>query len=204
MTSNSLSNYYFFVGSINPIKTSSVRRATVSHWPNAVVNGYEVESGVSAQPRTDAETKLGATQRAQAALHAGLKELQTQHSDQNQDDLTAIGIGLEGGVFEQDGEMWSTVWGVVVDQKDQVFASNGARFLIPQIVAEKIYQGEEMGVASAHISGIENVKHKNGLIGIVTKDFVDRTTEYASIAKLTIGLWYGRTWQADLSAKSTR
>ncbi len=191
MTNNSSSTISFFVGSTNPVKVNSVKRATVTHWPHGMVQGFEVASGVSSQPQGDAETKLGATNRAKAALAAGIKQGKSEIN---------IGIGLEGGVTEMDGEMWSTVWGVVVDESGNTFASNGARFKVPEIVAARIRQGEEMGVASSHISGIENVKHKSGLIGIITDNFVDRTTEYAAIAKLAIGIWFGRDWQKSLES----
>ncbi len=200
MTLEASPSIYFFVGSINPVKLNSVKRATVTHWPNGQVAGFEVASDVSAQPRTDAETKQGATNRAKAALQAGLVELNTKNSHFQVQPI-ALGVGLEGGVFEQDGEMWSTVWCVVVDQEGKTFASNGARFLVPKIVADRIRAGEEMGVAASHISGIENVKHKSGLIGIITNDFIDRTAEYSAIARLAIGIWFGRDWEEQLSTK---
>ncbi len=198
---------YFFVGSTNPVKVASVKQALLGTYPMAEVKGIEVKSGVSAQPMSDAETKLGATNRAQAALQAGVAELMARDpaTDSFGGRFVAIGVGLEGGVFESQptsksstserSEMWSTVWVVVADQENRIFATNGARFLVPEVVAARIRQGEEMGVAAAQLSGIDNVKQKGGLIGILTHDFTDRTTEYTAIAKLSLGMWYGRPWQ---------
>ncbi len=193
---------YFFVGSANPVKVNSVKTAIISHWPKADVRGFEVASGVSAQPFTDFETKKGATNRARLALQAGLKELYEKNI-KGSDQEIALGIGLEGGVYEvpeketESGqpEMWTTVWVVIADRDGKTYASNGSRFLVPQIVAERIRLGEEMGIASQAISGIKNVKHKGGLIGIITEDFTNRTEEYSAIAKMSLGLWYGRNWQ---------
>lgn len=198
---------YFFVGSTNPVKINSVKSSVITHWPKAVVKGFEVPSGVSAQPMSDAETKLGARNRAKAALEAGLAELHLQGSPVLPE-TPVLGVGLEGGVFEagpdplqplsKTSEMWSTVWCIVIDQTGHTCGSNGARFLVPEIVANEIRKGDEMGIASQKLSGIENVKHKGGLIGILTNNFTNRTEEYSAIAKMAIGMWFGRHWQDDL------
>ncbi len=93
------------------------------------------------------------------------------------------------------GELWSTVWVAVVDEKNQVFESNGARFKVPQVIAGRINNGEEMGPIMADIVQKENVRQKQGMIGIITTGFVDRTEEYTGIVKMALGLWYGRNWE---------
>nr|MBP7768851.1 DUF84 family protein [Candidatus Woesebacteria bacterium] len=97
-----------------------------------------------------------------------------------------------------DGELWSTVWVVVVDQTGQCYESNGARFKIPSIIAQKIQAGGEMGPVVSDLVGGADVKRGSGAIGVITRGFVDRTEEYTGIAKLALGLWYGREWQRDL------
>ncbi|CAN5268210.1 DUF84 family protein [soil metagenome] len=188
---------YVFVGSANPVKVNSVKAAVISHWPKAEVIGFEVASGVSSQPMSDQETKRGATHRAQRALQAGLADL-AKKKISLKPETVVLGVGLEGGVTDTDGEMWSTVWVVVADNQGETYASNGARFLVPEIVARKIRAGDEMGVATATITGIENIKHKGGLIGIITDDFTNRTEEYGAIVKMALGIWYGRNWQKKL------
>ncbi len=183
---------FLAVGSTNPVKIQAVVRAAAQTWPDAQVTGYEVESGVAVQPWGDEETRAGARTRAhnalQAALHAQ-KLTSVSMSD------TVLGIGLEGGVFLQQEELWSTVWVVVTDTTGAVYESNGARFLIPQVIADKIKAGGEMGPVVSELVGKEDVKQTSGMIGIITNNFVDRTGEYAGIAKLSLGLWYGRSWQ---------
>jgi non-canonical (house-cleaning) NTP pyrophosphatase len=136
-------------------------------------------------------------------LKAGLAEIKVDPDD------VVLGLGLEGGIIDNfwgasadlknsPPEMWSTVWVVVIDQEGREFASNGARFHVPEKVAERIRRGEEMGTAAAILSGIENVKHKGGLIGVLTDNFTDRTEEYTAIVKMTVGLWYGRHWQKNV------
>ena len=45
------------VGSTNPVKIKAVTMVAESIWSDVVVAGVETESGVSAQPRTDEETR---------------------------------------------------------------------------------------------------------------------------------------------------
>ena len=180
---------YFFVGSNNPVKLNAAKQAGVAVWPDLVVCGVEVASGVAAQPKTDLETKRGAANRAVAALLQGRKSANIMENEE------AIGIGLEGGVFEQDHELWSTVWVAVTAGDGEFYYANGARFKIPAAIAEPIKAGEEMGVVVGKLLQNPLVKQQQGMIGVVTNNFVDRTEEYSALAKLAIGLWYGRDWQ---------
>jgi inosine/xanthosine triphosphatase len=178
---------YIFVGSTNPVKVNAVTQAASETWPDVKVMGYGVASGIDAQPRSDEETRQGARNRAAAALKAGQNE---QMSAQ------ALGVGLEGGVFELGEELWSTVWVVVTDGTGRFFEANGARFKIDDVLADIIKAGEEMGPVVARVTGVNDVRSKQGMIGVVTGGFVDRTEEYSSIAKLALGLWYGREWNS--------
>ncbi|MBW7955286.1 DUF84 family protein [Patescibacteria group bacterium] len=177
---------HFFVGSTNPVKLEAVRTAVSEHWPEAKVFGYEVESQVSAQPLTDEETERGALNRAKAALQAG----QVEHPEV----VEALGVGLEGGVTPRNNELWSTVWAAVIDPSGSTFTANGARMKVPEIIARPILNGGEMGPVVSQLTGVADVRKKQGMIGIVTKEFVNRTTEYGAIAKLAIGLWFGKDW----------
>lgn len=186
-----------FVGSTNPVKINAVTMASQSTWPNVQVMGIEVASGVSNQPRTDEETRLGAQNRAQAVLRAGLKSLDKKTKQQHRNQI--IGIGLEGGVFaHQPQELWSTVWACVTDQSQQFFESNGARFKLPKIISDQLLAGAEMGPVVGELFADPKIKQKQGAIGVVTKGFVDRTEEYSIIVKLAIGLWFGQDWEKQI------
>ena len=174
-----------FVGSANPVKVNAALAAAIETWPDVEALGFNVESNVSAQPFSDEETKEGAINRAKAALAEGLKDY----------DDECLGVGMEGGIVDLGEEMWSTVWAAVIDQDGNQALSAGARFKVPDSVAEKIRSGIEMGHAVAEIIGEENknkIKQEQGLIGILTDKFVDRTEEYQGIIKLALGIWYGR------------
>lgn len=184
---------HIFVGSHNPVKINSVINASIEKWPEVKVEGFDVPSGIPEQPRGDSVTKKGAINRAKAVLSEGLKKYEVDGFQFAKDEV--LGVGLEGGVIEdEDGQMWSTVWAVVTDRTGFMEFANGARFKISEIVATKIRNGEEMGPIISQIVGEADVRKKQGMIGVATKGFIDRTEEYQSIIKLALGLWYGRDW----------
>lgn len=189
---------HLFVGSTNPVKINAVINAASETWPDVIVEGHDVPSGIKEQPMGDEETRLGATNRAQAALTAGL----IIHNSALLDSTSCLGIGLEGGVVKLEGELWSTVWVAVVDKEGNIFESNGARFKIPDQIAQPILAGGEMGPVVSQMFGRSDIKQKQGAIGVLTQGFVDRTEEYTGITKLALGLWYGRHWHEQLMRKS--
>lgn len=180
----------FIVASTNPVKINAIISAVKEKFPDALIKGLEVESGVSAQPMSDEETKLGALNRAKnARAQAITDKIITPDED-------ALCIGLEGGVFHPDftqkaNELWSTVWVTVLDQTGRQYSSNGARFPIPEFMSELLRSGEEMGPALGRHLQDPDVRKKQGMIGFITGGFTNRTDEYASITKVAIGLWYG-------------
>lgn len=179
-----------FVGSTNPVKVNAVRQAIGDQWSDVPVQGFSVASDVSEQPYGDEETEQGAVNRAYAALERGREELS--------EDEEALGIGLEGGVIERGEQLWSTVWVAVTDGSDEVFLANGARFPLHPLIGEPIKQGREMGPLMEELVQEDDIRKKQGMIGIITKNFVTRTEEYVGITKMAIGQWYGRDWPTDL------
>lgn len=182
-----------FVGSYNRVKINAVAQAVQAHWPTAEVTGYAVNSGVSSQPLTDEETQQGAVTRAKNALAAGIKHFPELNVEE------VIGVGLEGGVTPWQNELWSTVWGAVVDRHGRVFTANGVRIQLPKVIAQPILEGAEMGPLMEKLVGISDVRSHQGMIGVVTQNFVNRTEEYRGVAKLAIGLWFGQDWDVKLS-----
>lgn len=190
----------FCVGSTNKVKVHAVRLATQSRWPDAEVQGFKVASDVSEQPFSDDETRTGAENRARAALAAGIKAQAPAGSE-----LTdMLGIGLEGGVFEHaNGELWSTVWVVVVDSQGRVYEANGGRIKVHPLITARLRQGQELGPLMEQLTGTSDVRSNQGMFGVVTNNFVDRTQEYSSIARMAIGIWYGRHWADTLQSQVT-
>ncbi len=183
------------VGSTNVVKINAVKQAVTHMWPEAVVEGFETDSGVSPQPRSDHETFVGSRNRAQWALDEMQKKLQVNLFDEKPD---MLGVGLEGGVDETEDGLMNVVWCSVIDCEGNCFSSSGARFILDDEVSSRILSGEEMGPIMDSIVRDKDTKRKGGMIGIVTRNFFNRTEEYASIARLTIGLWFGRSWRDSL------
>lgn len=196
------------VGSTNPIKIAAVRAAVEEillfhadsarggstfrreslkvEPPDLSVTGFEVDSGVAAQPMTDDETRRGAINRARAVL------------DQNPD--LDLAFGLEGGVMVDpfDGQMYTTVWIAVVGREEtgevRESIAGGGRILVPSKLAERIQAGCEMGPTMDEMLNTVNSKHKGGLFGVVTSGVVPRQREYQEIAVMAVSLWWtGKT-----------
>ncbi len=184
-----------FVGSTNPVKLNATKQAAINTWPEVVIKGFEVESGISQQPFTDEETRLGSDNRARKALEIGLKELDSHFRGNDE----VLGVGLEGGVFEhQSGKLWNTVWVSIADNSGKIVSANGERFELPDSLTAFIRKGKEMGPAMDELIGSTNIKQKEGMIGVITQKFIDRTEMYAGLTKLALGLWYGRNWEKEL------
>jgi inosine/xanthosine triphosphatase len=184
-----------FVASENPVKINAITIAASDRYPDVEVRGLAVASGVSEQPMTDRETLNGSINRAKA-----LRKLVLAKSYCSAKDEEVLFVGAEGGVYcpnfsKNKKELWSTVWISVLDQKGEVYSASGARFRLPQILADGILAGQELGHVIGKLFDDLDLKRKSGAIGILTEGFIDRTEEYVAIAKLAIGLWYGRHWQ---------
>ena len=179
----------FIVASKNPVKINAVATAIQDFFPNSVVEGLEVESGVSAQPMSDEETKQGASNRARAVRVLALQQKIVRADEE------ALCIGLEGGVFhptfaKDKQELWSTVWAVAIDKNNQSYFSNGARFPLPKFLSTLLLNGEEMGPVLGESLNDPDLRKKGGMISFLTNNFTNRTNEYENIAKIAIGLWY--------------
>jgi len=184
-----------FVGSQNPVKINAVVNAASETWPNVQVQGLNIPSGISEQPYTDEETKLGAENRALKALEDGLLSLK----DSKTPNPEVLSIGMEGGVFTaDDGTLWNTVWAAVADANGFLTAVGGNRFELKDPLASAIKAGQEMGPVLSSLTGFSEINKRQGMIGVVTNGFSDRTEAYAGIAKLALGLWYGRNWPSSV------
>jgi inosine/xanthosine triphosphatase len=148
------------IGSINPTKVEAARRAVSQVWPEAEVIPVAVASGVSEQPMSDEETIQGAINRARAARAAVDAE---------------IGMGVEGGVEETAFGMFVGGWAAVVHRDGRTGIGAGGRLQLPDQVARQIRNGGELGPAMDRLSGLQNVKHHQGAIGIFTGGLVTRT-----------------------------
>ncbi|MCP4416116.1 MAG: inosine/xanthosine triphosphatase [Chloroflexi bacterium] len=152
------------VGSTNPVKVTAVRKVISRIWSEAKIIPISVPSGVSDMPMTDAETRLGAQNRAVAA----------------REKLDAdFGIGLEGGVHPEPFGLTLHGWVVVVDENGRVGIGGGGRLPLPENIAQKVLAGTELGHVMDEVLGDLNVKQKGGAVGALTNGLILREEAFA-------------------------
>lgn len=146
------------VGSTNPVKRAATERAFADL--HATVETEDVDSGVPDQPSTDEETLEGAKNRARRAYDAG---------------DYALGVGLEGGVapLPAGDALALTMWAAVTDGS-ATGVGGGPRLVLPEGIAERVRDGEELGPVMDDVVGTEDVAESNGAAGVLTGDTIDR------------------------------
>ncbi|MFB6270262.1 MAG: DUF84 family protein [Halobacterium sp.] len=142
------------VGSGNPVKRDAVAAAL----PDATVQPISVESGVSEQPWGDDETVEGAQNRAERALADGDYDL---------------GVGLEGGVAERDGDLYLIMWAAATDG-DRTEIGGGPRIRLPDDIADRLNDGEELGPVMDDVLDTSGVAENLGAAGVLTGGITDR------------------------------
>lgn len=155
------------VGSNNPTKIQAVKNV----FPAAEIGNLDALSKVSAQPFSDEETMEGAINRARECAAAE----------------ACIGIGLEGGVMEINGEMYLCNWGALVDENERVYLASGARIPLPQEVTEQLKNGIELGEVMDEYASKKDVRSNEGAIGIFTKEEINREEMFTHVIKLLKG-----------------
>lgn len=152
------------VGSKNPVKIRAVENIVKKIWPEAEIISVDTESGVSVQPRSDEECILGATNRAKAAL---------------KQEAADFGVGIEGGTSSTKYGMFLTGWTVVISKDGRIGLGSGSRLMLPKAIEDRINQGGELGPEMDKLAGTNNIKHKEGAVGLLTKGLVDREMGHA-------------------------
>jgi len=164
------------VGSLNPAKVTPVRDVFAAYWPQAVVEGVAVPSGVPDQPLGEAQTRQGAVNRARGALaHAGA--------------ANAWGVGLEGGVIldGQDGRLFGVV--AVAHARAgrvEVEVSRTADLRLPPRVAARVRAGEELGPVMDDLLGLRDIKRGVGSVGVLTAGLLTRADVWRQAVVLAL------------------
>lgn len=161
-----------WVGTKNKAKVASVQ----SVFTEARLLELEVSSGVSNQPFSDEETRLGAIHRA------------TQSLPRNTDEY-CISIGLEGGVMEIDNALYICNWGALATSTNELYVASGARIPLPKEIADELYAGNELGPVMEAFSKKADVRQQEGAIGIFTNGLLDRSDMFSHIVRILKGQW---------------
>lgn len=160
------------IGTKNRAKVGAVQKMAAAQLEDVTFEAVDVPSGVSEQPFTNEETRLGAINRAKATLQASKAQ---------------IGFGLEGGVYELDGVMYCCNWGALATRDGEIFSCAGATFELPESVATRLRAGEELGPVMDDFTNTRNIRHHAGAIGIFTNGLIDRKEMFEHIVLLLIG-----------------
>ena len=155
-----------YLGSTNPVKLSATQLVLNDY----DVVGVNVSSGVSNQPKSDEETILGAINRAMSLPKDGLR------------------IGLEAGVTMHLGKLYLINWGALIDEDDNVYTAGGTRIELPEFVKKGIYdEGKELADIMGEVFNDNDIRKKQGAIGVFTSGMVERKDIFTHIVKLLYG-----------------
>ena len=161
------------VASQNPVKAQAALGGFQRMFPEEefALRTLTVPSGVADQPFSSDETLQGAIQRAEAARQI--------------DPAADYWVGIEGGVEIHEDELGAFAWIAILADGLEGKARTGT-FYLPPAVAELIRQGKELGEADDIVFQQRNSKQKNGAIGILTGDVIDRAQLYEQAVILAL------------------
>lgn len=152
------------VASQNPVKINSVKVAFEAMLDEAIeTEGVSIPSGVSDQPLTDNDTRLGSEKRA-----AGAKT-RLPNAD--------YWVGIEGGVDKLNGVIHTFGW-ITILSKDKQGQARSATIPLPNAVEAGLKSGEELGDINDRLFHKSNSKQNMGTSGILTKGVMDREELY--------------------------
>lgn len=157
------------VGSTNPAKIAAVRAAMAKLAPEATIVSIDAPSGVRAQPWGERETRLGAVERARAAISAVTADL---------------GVGLEGGVIDDGADLELVSWVAVVDRHGRVGLASGLRFRLPSRARDTLRAGGELGDVIDALFATRESKKALGAVGMLTEGFVSRSEAFADLVAM--------------------
>jgi len=178
------------VGTENPVKVSATERALAGRIEGRV-EAVDVDPGVPEQPRGHAQTIAGAQNRAEAALAFG--------SDVD------FGVGIEGGVAELrrasagdrgwaddvaviagSSDLYLVMWAAVADGT-RTTRGAGPSIRLPEPVATRVRDGEELSPVLSDVLGAEDVGTTQGAIGLLTDGIVDREVALVQAVAAALG-----------------
>jgi inosine/xanthosine triphosphatase len=153
------------VASKNPVKINAALEGFKLMFPHekCEVEGIAAPSGVADQPMSDNETYTGALNRV---THIA----QTTQAD--------YWVAFEGGMEEKDNEFEVAAWVIVKSKEGKIGKGRSATFFLPPAVSKLIREGKELAHAADIVFNETESGKKQGTIGILTNNVIDRTKYY--------------------------
>ena len=160
------------VGSKNPTKINAVKNGLKRVFYDRAISvlGHNVESGVPDQPIGYEETKSGAENR--------IKNLKHRDAD--------FYIGIEGGCVYVEKKLFAFAWVLTEDRFGCVGSGKTSMFQLPKKIQKLIDEGFELGEADDLVFKRNESKKKNGAVGILTNNLIDRTKYYEEAVILSL------------------
>ena len=163
------------VGSTNPVKIRAAKEAFSTVFPDHIIHCEDMEasSGVAEQPMTEAETRLGAQNRAlYCATH-----------DHNESDYF---VAMEGGVDEFEEGPATFAYVAISNKNGQLSTGRSANLPLPHKIFNRLQQGEELGPVMDDIFNTFNIRQKGGAIGLLTNHAATRESIYTQALILAL------------------
>ncbi len=163
------------VGSNNPVKINAVRDAFSHYFSDVEVESFPVESGVHDQPLGE-DTFKGAENRAKRIYQA------FKDGKINADFF----VGIEGGAGKVYGKVLSFAVACIMNKDGEFSFGVSPAHELPQAIASRIMDGEELGVVMGEITGESDIKYNQGTVGKLTRGVISRKSfcEAATIMAL--------------------
>ncbi len=161
------------VASKNPVKINATREGFKQVFPNNsfVVLGNAIPSGVSNQPLSDEETLQGAINRTTRA--------------RKKEPSADFWVGIEGGSQRLKKGMETFAW-IVIQSSKKTGKARTSSFFLPKKIITLLDKGKELGDADDIVFHDVNSKQKNGVVGNLTNNVIDRTTYYVQAVILAL------------------
>lgn len=160
------------VGSTNPVKVNAVKHAIsgVFSFSNLDCIGIDAPSGVAAQPMNSEATRQGALNRIKYC---------TEHMRAD------YFVAIEGGVDTFESGPATFAYIAISDGQSQSIGRS-CLLPIPTIVFQALEQGQELGTVMDRLFNTQNVKQKQGAIGLLTNGQESRQSVYTQAVTLAM------------------
>lgn len=161
------------IASKNPVKIQAVKNGFEKLFPTKEFEfvGVSVSSGVPDQPFGNNETFIGVKNRVDNAS-GEVKEADFY-------------VGIEGGIEHIEDEMEVFAWVLIKSDRKYGKARTGT-FFLPRQIVDLIKEGKELGEADDIVFKGNNSKQKNGTVGSLTGNVIDRTEYYTQTVILAL------------------
>jgi len=151
------------VGSQNRVKLEAAEEVFSRYFGEVEVIGVEVDGIVSSQP-VASETLEGARNRA-----LGLRRINDEQS------LHAkFFVGIEGGIIELFSRWFALSVVCIMDDMGRTGYGTSPMFELPDVVAQQVLDGSELGDVMDTLTGQRGTKEDQGAAGYFTKGIMDR------------------------------